>query len=631
MSMNMNRTQILRKIRRRHVQRQPLNLSAVKRDDPQLVEVVYETKPYWGWKSALAEAGIDYADIHVEVRQSVECLICGKHFQALATHLITQHEYTPEDYLASFPDAELVSERLREKITGANHVPEHPDHLKHWEPIYTPEYVLDRLNEYAQQGFWMDCETINQIDCALIQAVRKFLGIDWDNALRRIGLEPVEFRGLVRDDDFTLDDFSEWLKDREQQGLSCTHSALMNEFDEWRRHPRIFIWAMRQFSNWRAALQAANVDLTNSIYGSRHFWTREDVRKEITRMKDAGEDLSHTSVSLLPNGVSLTAAAIREYGTWTDALDAMRVPKRLRVRKVSYDSADDVLQAISNRIENQYSLAPLEMYYGTRSDIALWKITFQYFKSWPEGVAKAGGNAGQISEAGNTLFPTEVSVLEELRRRHSAGILLATREIQFTENDKHLYVMAVGYFGAWQAAIRAAGFDPKEYHQWNLQPIGKYADQSQVISAIKKRKRLKQPLNARGLTHGEHQDAALLYMARKLFGDWAKAIEAAGIEYDRVVRKKQDYSMMEGRTYRSYPTRADVIAEIQRRLKEGMKITHRALANGNPETRDNALLVAGKKFFAGDWDKALRAAGVDLKELHPAWVRERKKRLKNKT
>lgn len=626
----MNRTQIVRNIRQRHINRQPLNLSAVKRDDPRLVEAVYSVKPYWGWKAALAEAGIDYGEIRVEVRQFVECLICHKRFQALTSHLAKLHELTAEEYRDNFPEAELVSERMREQLTGNAHVPQHPDHLKHWEPIYTPEYVLDRLNEYAQQGFWMDSETINQIDCALIQAVRNYLEVDWDSALRQIGLEPVDYRGLVRDDDFTFEDFRKWLDDRERQGLECTQVALLGEFDQWRRHPRLYVWAMRRFSNWRAALQAANVDLSKPVYGNHRFLTRQQVREEINRMKNAEEELSHTAISLLPHGGQLIHAASREYGTWTAALDALRVPKRLRVRRASYDSPDDVLQAISHRIENQYALTPLELYYGTRSDIPLWKRAFECFGSWQKGVAKAGGNAGHKRQASDSLFPTKDKVLAELRRRHAAGQLLAKREIQFTENDKHLYVMAVGYFATWQTAVRAAGFDPKEYHQWNLQPIGKYANEEQIIAAIEKRSRLKQPLNARGLTHGEHQDVPLLYTARKLFGGWPEAIKAAGLEYGQVARKQQDYSQMKGRTYRSYPTRDDVIAEIQRRLKEGLKVTHRAISQGEHGLRDNALLIAGKKFFAGDWDKALRAAGVDLNELHPAWVRERKKRLKRK-
>jgi hypothetical protein len=88
---------------------------------------------------------------------------------------------------------------------------------------------------------------------------------------------------------------------------------------------------------------------------------------------------------------------------------------------------------------------------------------------------------------------------------------------------------------------------------------------------------------------------------------------------------------MKDRTYQTYTTRKEVTSEIQRRIQKQLPVTYRALAHGSQEIRDNPLLVAGKKFYSGDWDKALRAAGVDLKAIQPDWVRDRKKRNKAKS
>ncbi|MFN7706581.1 MAG: hypothetical protein ACK5OH_01100, partial [bacterium] len=182
----MNRKQITRRILERMTRRKALNLSAVKREDPDLVQAVYDVQPYWGWKAALHDAGIDYGDIRVEVLQSVECQICGKHLQALSNHLAVLHGITTVEYLDDYPNAELVSERLREQATGRLYTKPHPEFLQHWEPIYTREYVLDRINEYAQRDFWMDKETIGQIDCSLIAAARSYVDPDWDVCLRLI-------------------------------------------------------------------------------------------------------------------------------------------------------------------------------------------------------------------------------------------------------------------------------------------------------------------------------------------------------------------------------------------------------------------------------------------------------------
>ena len=72
------------------------------------------------------------------------------------------------------------------------------------------------------------------------------------------------------------------------------------------------------------------------------------------------------------------------------------------------------------------------------------------------------------------------------------------------------------------------------------------------------------PLNARGLTHGDHRDAP-------------------------------------------------------RGRREKRPVRYRALCHGAyPDERDNALLTAGKKFF-GDWDEALRAARIEPRHVQADW------------
>jgi hypothetical protein len=627
----MNRKQITRRILERMTRRKALNLSAVKREDPELVQAVYDLQPYWGWKAALHDAGIDYGDIRVEVLQSVECQLCGKKFQALATHLYTIHGITSEEYLDEYPDAELVSERLREQATGRLYIKPHPEFLPHWEPIYTREYVLDRLNEYAKRDFWMDHETIGTIDCSLIGAARSYVEPNWDACLRMINVDPTEYRGLMRESDFSLKELRRWLDDRERQGLGCTHGVLMAECDEWRRPPRIFVWALRKFSNWKAALQAAGVDLAKPVFGGHLFLTPEEVLAEIQRLKRLDSDLSHTGVQLLPHGGQLTSAGDRFFGSWTASLDAARIPKQRQQRRSNYKTASDVIVAIQSRISNQFGISPLHLNYGSRSDIPLWRKAFELFGNWRNAVAEAGGTHAQQREASQNPFSTKAKVIAELKRRNKLGQQLSVRENSHSETDKQLYVMVVGFLGSWREAVRAAGFDPNEYHEWNLNPPGKYKQEKEVIAAIRRRFRDKQPLNARGLTHGDHQDVPLLYTGRKLFGDWEQAVNAAGLDYSDVARKKQDYEAMKDRTYQTYTTRKEVTSEIQRRIQKQLPVTYRALAHGSHDIRDNPLLDAGKKLFSGDWDKALRAAGVDLKAIQPDWVRDRKKRNKAKS
>src|SRR5690606_666833 len=137
----MRKKTVLTALRRRYADRQPLNLSAVKRDQPDLVAAVYAATPYWGWKQALADAGLSYQSIQIEVRETIRCELCGKSFRSLTGHLPV-HEIDGDDYHAQFPGAELVCESLRESMTGPREEPP-AGWLPHWEPFLTPEYVLD--------------------------------------------------------------------------------------------------------------------------------------------------------------------------------------------------------------------------------------------------------------------------------------------------------------------------------------------------------------------------------------------------------------------------------------------------------------------------------------------------------
>src|SRR5438105_14626626 len=106
--MALTRTQkiILREIRALHRRRMPLNISAVKRSHPKLMERVYAVRPYWGWKRALEDAGLSYAKINTELRDYVDCQICGRDLGVLTYHLISQHQITPEEYRQEYPEAE---------------------------------------------------------------------------------------------------------------------------------------------------------------------------------------------------------------------------------------------------------------------------------------------------------------------------------------------------------------------------------------------------------------------------------------------------------------------------------------------------------------------------------------------
>lgn len=103
--------QIRAKIRRLHARGQPLNISAVRRSHPELLEAAFVQRPFLGWRGALRAAGIEYSQIHVSLSRVVECQLCGQQMGSLFSHLRNFHGWSREDYQWKFPSAELVNGR----------------------------------------------------------------------------------------------------------------------------------------------------------------------------------------------------------------------------------------------------------------------------------------------------------------------------------------------------------------------------------------------------------------------------------------------------------------------------------------------------------------------------------------
>jgi len=69
--MNAEKRSIIREIERLHARRESLNITAVKRNHPDLIKRVYRVRPFWGWKRALEDAGLDYSTINTELLTSI--------------------------------------------------------------------------------------------------------------------------------------------------------------------------------------------------------------------------------------------------------------------------------------------------------------------------------------------------------------------------------------------------------------------------------------------------------------------------------------------------------------------------------------------------------------------------------
>jgi hypothetical protein len=189
------RSYLIEKIQQLHKERKALNINAVKRHSPELLKIAYSQKQYWGWKQALADAGFSYSDIRIYLEDYTTCKICKKTFRSLMAHLSRKHEVSKIDYAEEFgDDIEVICEELRSNrlLRAAKNT--HSE-LPHWEPLYSKEYLLDRLWAYHKMGKSLHARAVQKYDYALLTGTRKYFG-GWHPALKAIGLDPDKIRKI---------------------------------------------------------------------------------------------------------------------------------------------------------------------------------------------------------------------------------------------------------------------------------------------------------------------------------------------------------------------------------------------------------------------------------------------------
>ncbi len=619
---------ISKAIREIHIQKQPLNISAVRNSHPELLAAVYEIKPFLGWKQALGLAGLKYRSIHTSYIDQIPCLICGDYFSLLGSHLLLIHQVSTEEYRDEYPGADMVCETLRfRRVTASSR---HKDHIPDWEPASSVEYAFDKVYEYHKCGHHLNFSNMLAVDSGMTIPLMKAHPGGWDDVLEIIGVEPVAHRRVIRDDDFTLKDFAKWLRTREKEGLKNTREAIIDlhqtDIDGASDlKQRIISWALHSHGHsWLRALDASGVDLSHPAYNERNFPDDESLIVAIREIAAAGRPTAHIEVIRHPEDSLLSFTAAKQFGSWTKALEKAGVEATYEQRELQGKS--HILAHLRKRLRNGFPVAVADMWAGSRRDPELFKAAFKSYPDWCAAVKIASRNDSQlIKEANrNNPFTNKNSIIKELQKLHRAKLLLAERRLQKNPRTIHLIAMAHGFFGSWQSAVLAAGIDPKSYHQKNLNPSSQYPSEESVLKGIIRRKKVGDAMNARSLTVGEKMDQPLIYSARKYFGSWEDALRAAGLDYAKIALKKQDYSRE--LIVNHYKSKDDVIDGILKRQKTGQKLNSRTLIH-DPKDRDFTLMRVAKDLF-GSWDAALEAAGLnpaDIRRKRPSIIKNSSK------
>jgi hypothetical protein len=168
-------------------------------------------------------------------------------------------------------------------------------------------------------------------------------------------------------------------------------------------------------------------------------------------------------------------------------------------------------------------------------------------------------------------------VIAEIRARHEQGLPLAG----VREQSPKLADAAKRFFGSWHAALLAAGLSAEPFRKWSRQ---------RVLETIQERSR-QGPVTATILLKDKLLSAAVY----RYFGNWQRAMEAAGLP----IKRRQRWT--------------------KEAVLQALKDWHRRVGPGRHRVEPR-LAVAAWKFFRG-LRRAREAAG--LEPNNPLWTKQR--------
>jgi hypothetical protein len=192
-------------------------------------------------------------------------------------------------------------------------------------------------------------------------------------------------------------------------------------------------------------------------------------------------------------------------------------------------------------------------------------------------------------------------IVQEIRRLHAQGIPLNMASVRRVFPSLVATACSRRYFGSWKAAIEAAGFDYDKVVR-----IKRWTPK-EVLAEI--RALYRQGADLRPSAVAKHHQT-LLVAARKRFGTWAKAVKAAGIDYEAYLRRQHQEWVEADKRY--------IIEEIRRLYREGR------IDELSGAWRHHLTLFRKARHRFGSWKAAIEAAGLNYEAIvsRRKWTKE---------
>lgn len=497
-------------------QRRGLSLSTVWRED----RVLYSAgiRYYGSWRDALRAAGFP---TRARKKWSKEAIL--QELRARYRPGVAHIRFWAEHSQLARAASRYFGGKYR-ALVHAGLCREKPEPSRRW----SPQEVIDAIRTRRRQG--LSLKAVWREDLRLYSSAKRLFG-SWCGAMRAAGIDPQLPRRWSREDVIDA------IHSRRQEGLPLKGGG--------RAFPSLFAAAKKHFGNWHHAMLAAGLESA-----PRKRWTREIIIAAIDEHHRQGT-LSH----VWRDDKTLFSAGCKRFGSWQNALAAAGLtPRRLRrwskeriLRELrrwhgqaqhAVRLQDPALAGAAARffgsVQSAAKAAGIELrqrkwtpqrvveaiqdrYVEGRpiaiagfGEVSLATIAKHRFGSWREAVT-AAGLAHTLPEPRIVRTWSKEAVLEAVLTRHRQGLRLT----QVWADDTGLYSVAKKHFGTWSNTLRAAGLPPTR-KQWTkdlvVEEIQAWHRQGVAISSISR------------------QDMRLTVTAIRLFGNWHRALRAAGFK-----------------------------------------------------------------------------------------------------
>lgn len=198
---------------------------------------------------------------------------------------------------------------------------------------------------------------------------------------------------------------------------------------------------------------------------------------------------------------------------------------------------------------------------------------------------------------------TREKILEIIRGLAESGHSLSTRhmaELGYSGMVTTSYKPE--FFGGWRQAIMAAGYDPKvvckRKRKWTKETI---------LQRIRELYEAGEDLS-HSAAKRNHQYLVVVAINKNFFGSWRKAIEAAGLDYEKISKHE-------------YWSKERICQRIRELYEQGEPLSH------EEAKRHHGALVsaASSPRYFGSWGAAIRAAGLDYDKIRKInrWNKEK--------